>query len=95
MISIEVDTLDKDIPVEFAGKIVPAATWAMFEVTGENIDDTMAYAHNEWFPKSGYEYSLPCEMEIREQNYTSYPYREGDPKEVFYYCYPIKKGRAR
>ena len=47
MISIEVDTLDKDIPMEFAGKIVPAATWAMFKVTREDIDDTMAYAHNE------------------------------------------------
>ncbi len=91
MISIEVDTLDKDIPMEFAGKIVPAATWAMFEVTGEDIDETMAYAHSEWFPKSGYEYSMPCEMEIREQNFTNYPHRQNDPKEIFYYCYPIKK----
>ena len=86
MISIEVDTLNKDIPMEFAGKIVPAATWAMFEVTGEDIDETMDYAHNEWFPKSGYEiYSMPCEMEIRMQNYS------GDNEDVFYYCYPVKK----
>jgi len=71
--------------MEFAGKVVPAATWAMFEVTREDIDDTMAYAHSEWFPKSGYEYSMPCEMEIREKNY------KGDLKEAFYYCYPIRK----
>ena len=86
MISIEVETLDKDIPLEFVGKIVPAATWAMFEVTREDIDETMAYAHNEWFPKSGYEYSLPsCEMEIREENYSD------GMDEIFYYCYPVKK----
>ena len=85
MISIEVDTLDKDIPMEFAGKIVPAATWAMFAVTGDDIDETMAYAHSEWFPKSGYEYSMPCEMEIRMPNHG------GDTEDVFYYCYPVKK----
>ena len=89
MISIEVDTLDKDIPMQFVGKTVPAATWAMFEVTGEDVDETMAYAHNEWFPKSGYEYSLPCEMEIRMENSNAAPL--GDPKEIFYYCYPVKK----
>lgn len=91
MISIEIDTLDKDIPMEFVGKIVPAATWAMFEVTGEDIDETMAYAHSEWFPKSGYEYSMPCEMEIREENFTYYPHRQDDATKIFYYCYPITK----
>ena len=91
MISIEVKTLDKDIPMEFAGKIVPAATWAMFEVTGDTIDETMAYAHSEWFPKSGYEYSMPCEMEIRENNFEYYPHRQTDTTNVFYYCYPIKE----
>ncbi len=91
MISIAVDTLDRDIPMQFAGKIVPAATWAMFEVTGEDIDETMAYAHSEWFPKSGYEYSMPCEMEIREENFEYYPHRQEDATKVFYYCYPVKK----
>jgi AraC family transcriptional regulator len=91
MISIYVDTLDKDIPMQFTGKIVPAATWAMFEVTGEDIDETMAYAHSEWFPKSGYEYSMPCEMEIREENFEYYPHRQVDATKVFYYCYPVKK----
>ncbi len=89
MISIETETLDKDIPLEFTGKIIPAATWAMFEVTGEDIDDTMAYAQNEWFQKSGYEYSLPsCEMEIRMPNF------KFDSKEIFYYCYPVRKRKS-
>jgi len=85
MISVEADTLDTNIPIEFVGKIIPAATWAFFEVTGEDIDDTMAYAHSEWFPKSGYEYSMCCEMEVRNEGY------KGDAKGTFYYCYPIRK----
>ena len=87
MPSLEVTTLDRAIPMDFVGKIVPPATWAMFEVTGEDIDDTMAYAHSEWFPKSGYEYSLSCEMEIRPEGYRYV----GGIKDVFYYCYPVKK----
>lgn len=86
MISIEVESLDQEMPMEFAGKNIPAATWAMFEVTGRDIDETMAYAHSEWFPKSGYEYSLPgCEMEIRDKKH------KFGIDEIFYYCYPVKK----
>ena len=93
MPSLEVTTLDRDIPLEFTGKIVPAATWAMFEANGEDIDETMAYAHSEWFPKSGYEYSLPhCEMEIRPEGYPYDP--PGNTDAVFYYCYPVKKRAA-
>ncbi len=55
-------------PKAGAGKFeklaVPAATWAVFDCTIDNLQDVTKRIFSEWFPSTGYEHDAKPELEI-------------------------------
>jgi AraC family transcriptional regulator len=55
-------------PKAGAGKFekyaVPAATWAVFDCTLDNLQDVTKRIFSEWFPSTGYEHDAKPELEI-------------------------------
>jgi AraC family transcriptional regulator len=43
---------------------VPAATWAVFDCTLDNLQDVTRRIFSEWFPSTGYEHDAKPELEI-------------------------------
>lgn len=43
---------------------VPAATWAVFDCTLDNLQDVTKRIYSEWFPSTGYEHAPAPELEI-------------------------------
>lgn len=60
---------DKECPKEFEEKVIPASTWAVFEVIGpirplpNSMQDIWKRIYSEWFPNSGYEHAMLPEIE--------------------------------
>lgn len=65
---------------DFEKKVIPAATWAIFESVGPMptaIQKVWDRIFSEWFPSTGYEHAIGPEMEV---------YPEGDPSDENYRC---------
>ncbi len=54
----------KKSPVKFEIIPVPAATWAVFDCTLDNLQDVTKKIFSEWFPSTGYEHAPAPELEI-------------------------------
>lgn len=57
----------KKCPPDLTEMEIPAATWAIFEVTGampNAIQDVWGRIFSEWFPSSGYEHAKTAELEV-------------------------------
>lgn len=60
---------DQECPQEFEEKIIPATTWAVFEVSGSMrplpnaMQDMWGRIYSEWLPNSGYEHAMLPEIE--------------------------------
>ncbi len=73
---------------EFAARIIPASTWAVFTSIGPlpgAIQELTSRIYREWFPATGYEHAGTAEMEV---------YPAGDTQAADYCCevwVPIKK----
>lgn len=73
---------DKPVPDEMIEYVIPAATWVIFECTGQ-LPDTVQKLYrrfySEWLPTSGYEYSEMADIEV-------YPmiYRQEQKVEVWF-----------
>ena len=54
----------KKSPVKFEVIPVPAAAWAVFDCTLDNIQDVTKRIFSEWFPSTGYEHDAVPEIEV-------------------------------
>jgi AraC family transcriptional regulator len=65
--AIGVEHSSKKVPSGFEAIHIPAATWAVFDVTGpatKAVQDTIDRIYGEWFPSTGYEEASAPELEI-------------------------------
>ncbi|MHB8104788.1 MAG: GyrI-like domain-containing protein [Dehalococcoidales bacterium] len=68
---------------------IPAATWAVFDCTLDNLQDVTKRIFSEWFPSTGYEHAPKPELEV---------YLPGDPNSPDYRCQiwiPINKKKKK
>ncbi len=65
MAADEVDNLD-NIPVSMVAKRLPAATYAVFTVTGglKKLAEGFHYAYHTWLPSSDYQVAHPFDFEL-------------------------------
>jgi AraC family transcriptional regulator len=61
---IAVELPPKGSPGKFEKLTVPAATWAVFDCTIDNLQDVTKRIYSEWFPSTGYEHDTKPELEI-------------------------------
>jgi AraC family transcriptional regulator len=54
----------KKSPVKFEVIPVPAAAWAVFDCTLDNLQDITKRIYSEWFPSTGYEHAPAPEIEV-------------------------------
>lgn len=54
----------KQSPVKFEVIPVPAAAWAVFDCTLDNLQDITRRIFSEWFPSTGYEHAPAPEIEV-------------------------------
>ena len=54
----------KKSPVKFEVIPVPAAAWAVFDCTLDNLQDITRRIFSEWFPSTGYEHANAPEIEV-------------------------------
>jgi AraC family transcriptional regulator len=54
----------KKSPVKFEVIPVPAAAWAVFDCTLDNLQDITKRIFKEWFPSTGYEHAPAPEIEV-------------------------------
>jgi AraC family transcriptional regulator len=54
----------KKSPVKFEVIPVPAAAWAVFDCTLDNLQDVTKKIFSEWFPSTGYEHAPAPEIEV-------------------------------
>jgi AraC family transcriptional regulator len=54
----------KKSPVKFEVIPVPAAAWAVFDCTLDNLQDITKRIFSEWFPSTGYEHAAAPEIEV-------------------------------
>jgi AraC family transcriptional regulator len=65
--AIGIEKMGKNVPAGFEEIHVPAATWAVFDVTGpaaKSVQDTIDRIYGEWFPSTGYEEAPLPELEV-------------------------------
>lgn len=70
------------VPEGFVEKLIPAATWAIFESIGpmpNAIQEVWKRIFSEWFPSTGYEHSGGPELEV-------YPPPKGSTSDADYRC---------
>jgi AraC family transcriptional regulator len=68
------------LPEDWEEKLIPAASWAVFESNGplpDSIHKVWEKINSEWFPSSGYEHANAPDLEV---------YPEGDTKNENYRC---------
>jgi AraC family transcriptional regulator len=68
------------LPTDWEEKVIPAASWAVFESIGllpDSIQKVWEKVYSEWFPSSGIEHANAPELEV---------YPEGDTKNENYRC---------
>jgi AraC family transcriptional regulator len=78
--AIGIEQSGKKVPAGFEVIHVPAATWAIFDVTGpatKAVQETTDRIYGEWFPSTGYEQALVPDMEL---------YFAGDTESPDYHC---------
>jgi len=51
-------------PIKFEEIPVPAAAWAVFDCTLDNLQEVTKRIYSEWFPSTGYEHAPAPELEI-------------------------------
>jgi AraC family transcriptional regulator len=61
---IAVELPDQGKAGKFEKMAVPAATWAVFDCTLDNLQDVTKKIYSEWFPSTGYEHDAKPELEI-------------------------------
>jgi|WetSurMetagenome_2_1015567.scaffolds.fasta_scaffold33002_3 AraC family transcriptional regulator len=61
---IGIEKTIKKSPVKFEVMPVPAASWAVFDCTLDNLQDITKRIFSEWFPSTGYEHAPAPELEI-------------------------------
>jgi AraC family transcriptional regulator len=49
---------------KFEKLAIPAATWAVFDCTLDNLQDVTKRIFSEWFPSTGYEHDMKPELEV-------------------------------
>jgi len=54
----------KKSPIKFEEIPVPAASWAVFDCTLDNLQEVTKRIYSEWFPSTGYEHAPAPELEI-------------------------------
>jgi AraC family transcriptional regulator len=90
--AIGIEKTGKSVPAGFEVIQVPAATWAIFDVTGpasKSVQVTIDRIYGEWFPSTGYEEAPLPELEV---------YFEGDFNSPEYRCQvwvPVVKKKKR
>ena len=62
--AIGVEKPDKAVPSNFDVFHIPAATWAVFDCTLDNLQDITKRIYSEWFPSTGYEHAAAPEIEV-------------------------------
>ena len=68
--AVAVSSLE-EIPESMLGKSIPAATYAVFTVTGRlaKIGEMFKYAYMEWIPASQYEVAHMFDFELYDERY--------------------------
>jgi AraC family transcriptional regulator len=61
---IGIEKPDKKAPKGFEVIPVPAAAWAVFDCTLDNLQDVTKRIFSEWFPSTGYEHATAPEIEV-------------------------------
>jgi AraC family transcriptional regulator len=61
---IGIEKTAKNSPVKFEVIPVPAAAWAVFDCTLDNLQDITKRIFSEWFPSTGYEHAPAPEIEV-------------------------------
>lgn len=61
---IGIEKPTKKSPVKFEVMPVPAAAWAVFDCTLDNLQDITKRIYSEWFPSTGYEHDKAPEIEV-------------------------------
>ncbi len=85
---IAIDRIEGALPTDWVEKVIPTATWAVFESVGampNAIQDVWQRIYSEWFPSMGYEHAGGPELEV---------YPAEDASDDNYRCevwIPIKK----
>jgi len=85
---IAVEKIKELLPKGYISEVIPAATWAVFEATGqlpEALQDITRRIFSEWMPATGYQHACAPELEV---------YPEGDMFSPDYRCevwIPIRK----
>jgi predicted transcriptional regulator YdeE len=74
---------------KFEKMTIPAATWAVFDCTLDNLQEVTKRIFSEWFPSTGYEHDPKPELEI---------YLPEDPRSKVMHCQiwiPIVKKKKK
>ena len=61
---IGIEKPDKKSTIKFEVIPVPAASWAVFDCTLDNLQDITKKIFSEWFPSTGYEHAPAPEIEV-------------------------------
>ncbi len=61
---IGIEKPEEKSPVKFEVVPVPAAAWAVFDCTLDNLQDITKRIFSEWFPSTGYEHDNAPEIEV-------------------------------
>ncbi len=80
-----------EIPDILFGKILPAATYAVFTVKGglDKIPETFRYAYDQWLPASKYEMGYAFDFELYDERFKG---REPDSELDLYLPVKLKNG---
>ena len=73
------------------GKILPAATYAVFTVKGgvDKISETFRYAYDQWLPASKYQMAYPFDFELYDERFKGH---EPDSELDLYLPVKLKSG---
>jgi AraC family transcriptional regulator len=64
---IAIERIEGSLPADWVDKVIPAATWAVFESVGampNAIQNVWKQIYTEWFPSMGYEHAGGPELEV-------------------------------
>lgn len=86
-VGVKVEQLE-DVPVEMVVKILPAATYALFTLEGEQITSDWSMMMQEWMLDAGYEPAHPYGMQRYDERFRGVDSLAGSVLEVYL---PVKK----
>ena len=79
---LEVEQLE-DVPIELACKILPATTYAVFTLCGEQITSDWNMLMAEWLSHSGYQRAYPYGFQRYDQRFKGVDQIEGSVLDVY------------